>query len=108
METWNQEMCREALLSMAKTMIESKELLCEIDGKIGDGDHGIGIERGFLAVKALLEERDFGDIKDMLQEIGMTMLNSMGGASGVIFSALFLGAREQPPMAELTDRKSVV
>ena len=43
-------------------MIKSKEIMCEADRKIGDGDHGIGMAKGFEAAKAELEAQTFEDV----------------------------------------------
>ncbi len=91
MERLNIIQTKEMLIYLAGKIIESKPYLTQVDSKIGDGDHGIGMETGFLKVKSVLEAKEFGSINDMFREIGMAMLNSMGGASGVIFSSIFLG-----------------
>lgn len=75
---------------IAENMIEQETLLCELDGKIGDGDHGIGIARGFQAVTQEMKN-DFSTINEVFQQSGFALMNSMGGASGIIFSSLFLG-----------------
>lgn len=93
---------KDMLLYVAELMAGSKNYLCEIDGRIGDGDHGIGIERGFIAVKEVLLAKSFNSINEIFRETGMAMLNSMGGASGVIFSAVFLGITKEPATTNLT------
>ena len=47
----------EMFLFVAKRMIDSKDLLTEADKKIGDGDHGVNMARGFQAVIKNLEEK---------------------------------------------------
>ncbi len=80
------------LMAVADRIIESKPYLTEIDSKIGDGDHGIGMSGGLTKAKEkLLETGDVGDINTLFKTVGFAMLNSMGGASGVIFGTLFLG-----------------
>ncbi|GEN86304.1 dihydroxyacetone kinase subunit DhaL [Oceanobacillus sojae] len=89
------------LIFVADNLIEAKEMLCEIDGKIGDGDHGFGIARGFNAVKETLNSNTYATVNNVFKDIGMSMLRSMGGASGVIFSSMFLGAGTLPDLAKL-------
>ncbi len=73
-------------------IIKNKPYLTEIDSKIGDGDHGIGMSGGMEKAKSALEEkRPFQDVNSVFKTTGMAMLNSMGGASGVIFGSMFLG-----------------
>lgn len=82
---------KEMLLHVADVMIASHDLLTETDSKIGDGDHGDGMRVGFTAVKEELAKEEPQDIQTLFQQAGMAMLNSMGGASGVIFSTMFMG-----------------
>jgi dihydroxyacetone kinase phosphoprotein-dependent L subunit len=91
MEKLNVVQVKSMLLYVAEKIIECKPYLTEVDSKIGDGDHGIGMETGFLKVKELLLVKEFKSINEIFRESGMAMLNSMGGASGVIFSSIFLG-----------------
>ncbi|MGI6162110.1 MAG: DAK2 domain-containing protein, partial [Christensenellales bacterium] len=73
-------------------IIESKDLLTDVDSRTGDGDHGMGMAGGMAKAKAALEAgAPFSDIASIFKTTGMAMLNSMGGASGVIFSSMFLG-----------------
>jgi len=81
-------------LFLAQEIIDSKPYLTEVDLKIGDGDHGIGMETGFLNVKKTIEHKDYIKVNDLFRDVGMAMLNSMGGASGVIFSTIFLGGQK--------------
>jgi phosphoenolpyruvate---glycerone phosphotransferase subunit DhaL len=76
---------------MAWQMIASQERLSEADRAIGDGDHGVGMARGFEAVLAALEDDVPADLKALFQKIGMALITSMGGASGIIFGTWFTG-----------------
>ena len=87
----NVEQTKEMILAVCDAVIENKPYLTEVDSKIGDGDHGIGMALGMEKVKTVLAEKKFQSVNEVFQETGMTMLESMGGASGVIFSALFFG-----------------
>ena len=101
MKEMNAANVSEMMNYVADQMIGKKDLLCEIDGKTGDGDHGMGIERGFTAVKKFLAEEQPQTIREIFGGLGMAMMNSMGGASGVIFSAIFLGILKQPEQEKL-------
>jgi dihydroxyacetone kinase phosphoprotein-dependent L subunit len=83
---------REMMIHVADAIIESKPYLTEIDSKIGDGDHGIGMAGGLEKAKAkLLETEVFEDVNQVFKTVGHTMLMSMGGASGVIFGTMIEG-----------------
>lgn len=87
------------LQAVAAAVIGSKPLLTEIDRAIGDGDHGIGMAKGMQKAAEKLESlEDTGNVYDVFVAFGKAMLLSMGGASGVIFSSMFMdGAKGQPP-----------
>ena len=86
------EQTTDMILAACRAIIESKPYLTEVDSKIGDGDHGIGMAGGMeKAAAALREKRPFPDVNTVFKTTGMSMLNSMGGASGVIFGSMFLG-----------------
>ncbi|MFC0309279.1 dihydroxyacetone kinase subunit DhaL [Gallibacterium trehalosifermentans] len=82
---------RAMLLYTAEKMVDSEPMLTELDLKIGDGDHGIGMQRGFAAVRDLLTNETFSpkDIGELFLTSGTKMMSSMGGASGAIFGTLF-------------------
>ena len=78
-------------LHVAQGMQDSQDLLTQADKAIGDGDHGIGMSRGFAAVQAKLSASPPTTVADLLKTTGMALLTSIGGASGVIFGTLFRG-----------------
>jgi dihydroxyacetone kinase-like protein len=78
-------------LHVAARMQESEDLLTQADKAVGDGDHGIGMARGFAAVQAKLEAAPPGTVAELLKTTGMALITSVGGASGVIFGTLFRG-----------------
>jgi dihydroxyacetone kinase phosphoprotein-dependent L subunit len=93
------EQTTDMLLAVCKKIIISKPLLTEIDSKIGDGDHGIGMEVGMKhASSALIQKRPFNDVNEVFATMGMEMIGSMGGASGVIFGTFFLTGAKQAPV----------
>lgn len=79
------------LLHLSRRMVESKDLLTQADKVIGDGDHGIGMARGFEATRQRLEGQSFASVGEMLKAMGMALLTSVGGASGAIFATFFRG-----------------
>ena len=85
------EKAKQMFIHLAKEMIASKEVLTHADQAIGDGDHGIGIARGFEAVQEKLETQDFETIDDILKTIGFTLINTIGGAAGAVFGTFFAG-----------------
>jgi len=90
MNTLNMRQLRDMFLFVARRVIESEDFLTEIDLKLGDGDHGFGMALGFKAVKEALEGKEFETVENLFQEVGMTLLDTMGGASGVLFGTMFI------------------
>lgn len=75
----------------SKSVADCRDELCRLDTGIGDGDHGITAERGFLAAADLSEKFD-GVIGDLFLQVGKAMGQKMGGAIGPVYSAFFTGA----------------
>ncbi|MCB2054059.1 MAG: dihydroxyacetone kinase subunit L [Geminicoccaceae bacterium] len=73
------------------TIAGHAEVLTELDRAIGDGDHGINLERGFdvlLAEKDAIAELPW---PKALQEAGKVLVSKVGGASGALYGSFLLG-----------------
>jgi dihydroxyacetone kinase-like protein len=86
---------REMFIHLSDQMVESKDLLTLADKAIGDGDHGVGMARGFEAVRHKLEEGTYSSLEDLLKAVGMALLTSAGGAAGAVFGTLFRGGAKR-------------
>jgi dihydroxyacetone kinase-like protein len=75
---------------LAQVLREQKEYLTELDSAIGDADHGINMDRGFQAVLAKLPTYPEGDVGALLKGVGMTLMSTVGGASGPLYGSFFL------------------
>jgi dihydroxyacetone kinase-like protein len=71
---------------------ENREYLTELDSAIGDADHGTNMARGFVAAKKALEENPPEDIGAALKAVSMTLIKTVGGASGPLYGTFFLKA----------------
>ena len=86
----NPSQVRAMLQRTARRIIESEPELSEADRRLGDGDHGIGMQRGMEAALAKLEQTpEESTVGELFGAVGMAMMSSMGGASGVVFGSLF-------------------
>ena len=81
--------------SMTDTMEREMDYLSDLDGAIGDGDHGVNMAKCFREVKKKLPENEGKDIGTILKNIGMVILNSVGGAMGALYGTLFLKASKE-------------
>lgn len=78
--------------AVADNIIKNKEYLTELDAAIGDADHGINMARGFKAVKEKLPELKDKDCGNVLKMVGMTLVSTVGGASGPLYGTAFMRA----------------
>jgi dihydroxyacetone kinase-like protein len=65
--------------------------LTELDSAIGDADHGANLIRGMDAVMAAVDPPP-ANAGDLLKKVGMTLVTSVGGASGPLYGTFFLRA----------------
>ena len=83
---------KDAFQLIAERVIASKDMLTQADQAIGDGDHGIGMARGFEAVENMLQIKPLDNVEEIFFNTGTSLLASIGGASGAIFGSFFMGA----------------
>jgi dihydroxyacetone kinase-like protein len=69
---------------------ENKAYLTQLDSAIGDADHGINMSRGFNKVIEKLPSVADKDIGNILKTTGMTLISSVGGASGPLYGTFFM------------------
>lgn len=73
---------------IAATIEENWHFLTDLDAAIGDADHGANLHRGFTAVlQKLPEDKDIGTI---LKTVGMTLVSTVGGASGPLYGTAYM------------------
>ena len=82
----------EIIRAIAVRMEAEKDFLTQLDNEIGDGDHGINLERGFKAVLEKLPEVENGDIGGLFKGVGMQLVSHVGGASGPLYGTAFMKA----------------
>lgn len=69
---------------------EKREWLTELDSAIGDADHGANMARGMSAVGEKLAAGAPATADELLKSVGMTLVSSVGGASGPLYGTFFL------------------
>ena len=78
-----------ALIKVCDKILENEDKLTAADSYIGDGDHGIGMTRGFKEAKVRLQSTFSEDISIYFDVVGSALFLKSGGASGAIFGTLF-------------------
>jgi phosphoenolpyruvate---glycerone phosphotransferase subunit DhaL len=74
----------------ARVVGENAQHLTDLDAAIGDADHGINMDRGMTAVLGALDEGAAADMSALCKQVGMTLVKSVGGASGPLYGTFFL------------------
>jgi phosphoenolpyruvate---glycerone phosphotransferase subunit DhaL len=74
----------------ARVIGKSAQRLTDLDAAIGDADHGINMDRGMTAVLGALDEATPADMSALCKQVGMTLVKSVGGASGPLYGTFFL------------------
>src|SRR5690242_11800503 len=76
--------------AFARLVADDKDELTELDAAIGDADHGANMDRGLQAAVAALDETAPETASAVFSKVGMTLVSTVGGASGPLFGTLFL------------------
>ncbi len=74
----------------AEVIKDNQEYLTDLDRAIGDGDHGTNMARGMAKVATLADAEEFPSIDAYLKKVGMTVVSTVGGASGPLYGTFFL------------------
>ena len=76
--------------ALIETIQQNRAYLSELDGAIGDGDHGINMSKGFGLAGDQLGDAGY-DLSSGLDTLGTTLMMEIGGAMGPLYGSLFMG-----------------
>ena len=93
MGTFKNEAGKPILMRMVKGIQENKAYLGDVDGLIGDGDHGMNMNKGFSVFEERFKDEDIS-FTEGLDELGMILLNEIGGSMGPIYGTIFMDMAE--------------
>ena len=82
-----------------QTLIDHVDELTALDQATGDGDHGLNMRRGALAIQAQLEALSAMAPNDALRTMGMRCVSTIGGSSGPVFGTLLITLAKELPAA---------
>ena len=91
-----------AIEAITAAINENKDFLTDLDREIGDADHGVNMARGFNTVLSRLKDAPPADLAAGLKGVAMSLISTVGGASGPLYGTAFLRA------AKPAQEKSVV
>ncbi|WP_232666102.1 dihydroxyacetone kinase subunit DhaL [Pseudonocardia sp. TRM90224] len=93
--------------AFADTVVANEQLLTSLDSAIGDADHGGNMARGMKAVVAKLDADPPATPAALLKQVGMTLISTVGGASGPLYGTFFLRMAQSVGDADELDTAGV-
>ena len=79
---------------LVSVIVANREYLSEVDGAIGDGDHGINMAKGFAHCGRSLEGREL-TLAEALDELTLSLMEGIGGSMGPLYGSLFIGMADE-------------
>ena len=90
MESFSNADSGDIVLEIARRIVENRAYLSDIDGLIGDGDHGVNMAKGF----SLAADRLRGKAQPLaasLATLGDVLMSEIGGSMGPLYGVMFIG-----------------
>lgn len=82
------------VIAAIKAVQTNKDYLGEIDGLIGDGDHGMNMNKGFSICQDRIKDQDIS-FSDALSTLGDILLTEIGGSMGPIYGTIFMDMADE-------------
>jgi len=108
MSTVTKEQVVRWLEATAAVLEANKGYLTDLDSAIGDADHGTNMDRGFKKVMEKLPTVADKDIGNILKTVGMTLISSVGGASGPLYGTFYMRGGMAADAKEELDNNDLV
>jgi dihydroxyacetone kinase-like protein len=85
----------QVVLDLIEVINTNRAYLSEIDGAIGDGDHGVNMSKGFSQCReTLLANRELPGLAEAFDTLAITLIEGIGGSMGPLYGSFFLGFAE--------------
>jgi phosphoenolpyruvate---glycerone phosphotransferase subunit DhaL len=91
------------VLNLVGCIQANVDFLSEVDGKIGDGDHGINMNKGFTIAGKRMEGVEL-NLSEALDILGDVLVSDIGGSMGPIYGSFFMDMAESCREAEEIDK----
>ncbi|AKA81289.1 dihydroxyacetone kinase subunit DhaL [Pseudomonas synxantha] len=82
------------IADLVSVIVANREYLSEVDGAIGDGDHGINMAKGFAHCGRTIEGRQLS-LAQALDELTLSLMEGIGGSMGPLYGSLFIGMADE-------------
>ena len=79
---------------LVSVIVANREYLSEVDGAIGDGDHGINLAKGFAHCGRTIQGRQL-TLAEALDELTLSLMEGIGGSMGPLYGSLFIGMADE-------------
>jgi len=79
-------------LEIAKKIESEKEYVTELDAVLGDGDHWVNINKGYQKIVSMEEKLRTLSLQNLFKTVGMSLMSTVGGSSGVLYGDAFITA----------------
>jgi len=90
MQSFSIEAGGKIVTDLVPVIQENKQYLSDLDGKIGDGDHGINMSKGFTLFQQEVDA-EAGNLPQNLKTLSRVLMSSIGGSMGPLYGMLFRG-----------------
>lgn len=101
MSSYENKSAKVVVMDMIQVIQDNKDYLSEVDGAIGDGDHGVNMNKGFTMCKERIKDVDMG-FSEAMDTLGNVLFNEIGGSMGPLYGTFFM------EMAESIEDKNVI
>lgn len=97
----------EYLDRVAKRIAENREYISQLDAATGDGDHWANMNVGFEKLIANRELLSTLNISNCFKRIGLLMMNTIGGSSGILYGGAYMAAGKRLADKEVFDTQDL-
>ncbi|CAI0690614.1 dihydroxyacetone kinase subunit DhaL [Serratia quinivorans] len=80
----------EIVAGLIDAIVSNREYLSEIDGAIGDGDHGINMSKGFSLCGEAIKGQSL-TLAQAFDAVSDALMEGIGGSMGPLYGSLFMG-----------------
>ncbi len=91
------------LEKVTKKLEENRDYVTDLDAATGDGDHWVNMNMGFQKLVTSREALEALSLKDMFKKIGMLIMSTVGGSSGVLYGSAYIKASQAIGEKEVID-----